>query len=215
MNPSFEEYSFKNDNKKASPQQIRLYQKKVGSILYAATITRPDSARTASRLSESLQNPSPRHHAAADQAISYLYGTKTYAIEFSAATNEADVFGCSSDAAFADDKATKRSTEGFLFKLFGGAIDWRSTKQKTVTTSSTEAELLAVANAAKQLYWWNRFYASIQLDLGHDPTLDCDNQQTIGLLTKDLMKLTTKLRHVDIYNHWLCQEVQAKRLKIR
>ena len=42
----------------------------------------------------------------------------------------------------------------------------------------------------------------------------CDNQQTVGLVTKDMMKLTTKLRHVDINNHWLRQEVQSKRLQI-
>jgi hypothetical protein len=50
----------------SSPQDIHLYQRKVGSILYAATITRPDIARTASKLSAFLQNSSPRHQAAAD-----------------------------------------------------------------------------------------------------------------------------------------------------
>ena len=197
-----------------SPQQTHLYQKKVGSILYAAIITRPDVAKTASKLSEFLQNPSPRHHAAADQAISYLYGTKGLAIEFSADTDEANIFACSSDAAFADDKETRRSSEGYLFKLFGGAIEWHSTKQRSVTTSSTEAELLAVTHAAKELYWWKRFFASIQLDPGHDAAVDCDNQQTIGLMIKDLLKLTTKLRHVNIHKHWLRQEVQEKRLRI-
>jgi len=52
------------------------------------------------------------------------------------------------------------------------------------------------------------------LDPGHDTAVDCDNQQTIGLMTKDLLKLTTKLRHVDIHKHWLRQEVQEKRLRI-
>jgi hypothetical protein len=139
---------------KASPQQIHLYQKKIGSILYVSTITRPDVAKTASKLSEFLQNSSPRHQAAADQAISYLYGTKSLAIEFSADIDEADIFACSSDAAFADDKETRHSSEGYLFKLFGGAIEWHATKQRAVTTSSTEAELLAVMQAAKELYWW-------------------------------------------------------------
>jgi hypothetical protein len=62
----------------------------------------------------------------------------------------ADVFLCSSDAAFADDKLTRRSSDGYLFQLFGGAIDWRAAKQKTVTTSSTEAELLALLRTAKE-----------------------------------------------------------------
>jgi hypothetical protein len=95
------------------------------------------------KLSEFLQNPSPSHHAAADQV---LFGTKALAIEFSADSNE-DNFTC---AAFADDKITRRSIEGYLFKLFGGAVDWHSTKQKVVTTSATEAELHALTHATKE-----------------------------------------------------------------
>ena len=199
---------------KASLQEILAYQQKVGSLLYAATITRPDVARTASKLSEFLQNPSPRHLGAVDQAIAYLNDTKTLAIEYSALTNSQQAFVCASDAAFADDPDTRRSTEGYLFKLFGGPIDWHSTKQKTVTTSSTEAELLALTYASKETTWWKRFFQSISLDPGHDPSILCDNQQTIGLVTKELMKLTTKLRHVDIHKNWLRQEVQAGRIRV-
>ena len=61
------------------------------------------------------------------------------------------VFTCSSDAAFADDSATRHSIEGYLFQLFGGPIDWKSMKQKTVTTSSTEAKLLTFSHAAKEV----------------------------------------------------------------
>ena len=112
-----------------SLQQTHLYQQMVESILYAAVITRPDVVKTASKLSEFLQNPSPCHHAAADQVISYLYSTKGLVIEFSTDTDKANIFACSSDAAFADDKETRHSSEGYLFKLFGGAIEWHSTKQ--------------------------------------------------------------------------------------
>jgi len=212
MNPNCKNYIPYNEQ--ASSQQIHLYQRKIGSILYAAVMTRPDIAKTTSKLSEFLQNSSPNHHAAADQAIFYLHGSKTLAIEFSAEIDESDIFACASDAAFADDKITRHSMEGYFFKLFGGAIDWHSTKQKTVTISSTEAELLALTHAAKEIYWWNRLFKAIQLDPGHNAAVDCDNQQTIGLLTKDLIRLTTKLKHVEVHNHWLCQEVQAKRLKI-
>ena len=57
------------------------------------------------------------------QAISYLYNTKHLAIEFSAKTDKANIFVCASDAAFADNKESRRSSEAYLFKLFGSAID--------------------------------------------------------------------------------------------
>ena len=58
-----------------------------------------------------------------------------------------------------------KSTEGFLFKLFGGPIDWKACKQKTVTTSTTKAELLALSHTAKDYLWWKRLFADIGLDL--------------------------------------------------
>ena len=62
--------------------------------------------------------------------------------------------------------------------------------------------------------WWTRFFNAIGFDIEHEPTIGCDNQQTIGLLTKEAPDLKTKLRHVDIHHHWLRQEVRAKRLSI-
>lgn len=45
--------------------------------------------------------------------------------------------------------------------------------------------------------------------------IQCDNAQTVGLLTKETPQLSTKLRHVDIHHHWLRQAVQAGEIAIR
>jgi len=97
----------------ASPQDIYIYQRKVGSLQYPATITRPDIARTTSKLSEFLQNPGPQHQEAIDRAIKYAYNSRHLAIEYSADTNEQNVFACASDAAFGDNPTTRHSTEGY------------------------------------------------------------------------------------------------------
>ena len=180
-------------NGQASLQDIYIYQRKVGSLQYPATITRPDIARTTSKLSKFLQNPSPQHQEAINRAINYAYNSRHLAIEYSANTNEQNVFACASDAAFGDNPTTRHSTEGYLFQLFSGPIDWHSTKQKTVTTSSTEAELLALSHATKETYWWNRVFKSIELDPGHQNSINCNNKQTIRLLIAETPKLTTKL----------------------
>jgi hypothetical protein len=44
--------------------------------------------------------------------------------------------------------------------------------------------------------------------------MHCDNKQTIDLLTRERSIFQTKLRHVDIHQLWIRQEVQAKRLRI-
>ena len=55
----------------------------------------------------------------------------------------------------------------------------------------------------------------IEFDPGHDINIDCDNLQTIRLLTKETSQLNTKLRHIDIHNHWLRQEIQEGRILIK
>lgn len=201
------------EHEEATDQEILAYQQRVGSLNFAAVITRPDIAHAVSRLSQYLRNPTAAHLVASNRCISYLYGTRSLAIEYSGRQNE-QIFQCASDAAFADDAQTRRSSDGYLFLLYGGAIDWRAAKQKTVTTSSTEAELLSLSVAAREVIWWRRFFAAIRFDTQQEVKINCDNLQTIRVLTKEGLKLDTKLRHIDIHQHWLRQEVQAGRVAL-
>ena len=201
---------------KASPNDIYLYQQKVGSINFAATVTRPDAAHAASMLSEHLTNPSERHLQLAHRVLDYLACTKNYAIEFDAQIESPKTIFCpSSDASYADDPDTRRSTQGYVFTLYKGPIDWKATKQRTVTTSTTEAELLALTLAGRETIWWKRFFEAIDFDPGHHIAIQCDNTQTIRILSLENPRLATKLRHVDIYQHWLRQEVQNKRIAVK
>jgi hypothetical protein len=198
----------------ATAQQILAYQQRVKSLNFAAVISHPNIAYAVSKLAQFLKNPSAAHIAAADRVVRYLYGTRTLAIEYSG-RNDSQIFNCASDAAFADDTATRRSSEGYLFQLYGGPIDWRAGKQKTVTTSSTEAELLSLSTASREIIWWRRFFESIRFDTQQHTKIHCDNIQTIRILTKEAMKLDSKLRHVDIHRHWLRQEVQNGKIAIQ
>jgi hypothetical protein len=75
-----------------------------------------------------------------------------------------------------------------------------------VTTSTTEAELLALKTTAQETMALIRFFKDLKLDLGELWTIFCDNQQTIRLVVGENERVTTKLRHVDIQNMWLRQE---------
>jgi hypothetical protein len=87
---------------------------------------------------------------------------------------------CTSNAAYADDPVTCHSTGGYVVLLFGGPVDWKLTKQQTVTTSSMEEEPLALSDAAQEIYSGCCFFASIYLCLDDDLTIWCDNAQTIS-----------------------------------
>jgi hypothetical protein len=194
----------------ASPQEILLFQQKVGSINFAAMITRADIALAASKLSEHLTNSSPRHLELVSRILGYLLATRTYSICFDGQhTDLREIVLASSDASHADDPLTRYSSQGYGFELYGGSIDWKANKQKTVTLSLTEAELLAVSQTARETLWWNRLFESLEFDSGHKIAIQCDNTQTIRALTSESPRFTTKLRHIDIHSHWLRQEIRA------
>jgi hypothetical protein len=198
----------------ATPDQTYGYQQKVGSANYAGIITRPDISKAVSKLSEFLQNPSKDHVSAAQQLLHYLLSTRNLAVEYSAEIQGKYHFVTSSDSSFADDTTTRASSYGYCFSLFGGVIHYKAVKGKTVTTSSTEAELLALSLAGKEFIWWKRFFDHVGLDLQENSTIFCDNRQTLRLLKMETPKLQTALKHVDIHQSWLRQEVQNQRINV-
>ena len=202
--------------------QLR-YAQIVGSIGYAAGATRPDVAKAHSKLSEFLTNPSAKHISAAYQCLAYLYHTRHQALHYSASHTdhqihlkdheEIDFYGAT-DASYADHTATWKSSQGWIFFLFGGPIDWKATLQRCVTKSTTEAELIAASSGATELIWWWRVFKSLNVQIDNEQLLFCDNQQTIRFLTSEAPKLKTTLRHVDIHHHWLREASQNKTIEV-
>lgn len=195
-------------------------------MAYIAVWGRPDVARAHVIFACHLTNPGQIHISKIKQAWRYLLGTKGLALEASASKHELTesitddptykdpLFFGSSDASYADEPETRRSSQGYLFKFGGMTIDWKSTVQRTVTKSTTESELLSLSLAGSQMQEWLRFFDGISLKLDCKPTIWCDNQQTVGIVTKSQDKIHTKVKHVDIHQLWLRQEVEASRLDI-
>jgi hypothetical protein len=168
-----------------------------------------------SRLARVNQNPSEEHQRAAERVIQYLYNTKSWSICYGNTESEekgARAFICASDASFADNTEDRKSSQGYMMTLFGGPIAWRANKQDTVTTSSTEAELLALSQTAKEAIFLSRLFKAMTLKLNEPLIVNCDNTQTLRLIKEDSAKLNTKLRHVDIHQHWLRQEYAMRRV---
>ena len=196
----------------ATPRSVRKYQVKVGSLLYAATTTRPDIAFAVSRLARFLHNPSTQHHRAADRVLAYLKHRSTLALQMGGG----DDFEVASDASFADNSKDRKSSQAYAMKLFGGLVGWRANKQATVTTSTTEAELLALSQATKESMFMTRLFQDLSINPrdSHRIRIQCDNENTIRLVTEEVATLKTQLRHIDIHNHWLRQEVEKGAVQV-
>jgi hypothetical protein len=108
----------------------------------------------------------------------------------------------------------RRSDEDYIFKLFDGLIDWTARKQVTISTSITEAKLLAMLHADKEFIWWIHLFEKLKFDLDQKMIIYNDNLQIIRLLTSEIAKMNIKLRHVDIAQCWLRQSVQQEKIGV-
>ena len=99
--------------------------------------------------------------------------------------------------------------------LYGGPVAWNASKQATVTTSSTEAELLGLSFAAKEVIATMRLFAGLRFHLDENLIIWCDNKQTIRLVAQELQRLRTALRYVDVHQCWVRQEVQRGTFALR
>ena len=75
---------------------------------------------------------------------------KYLALKFDSTTLEDQVFLIYSNIAFADNKSIKYSSNGYAIKLFSGMLYFKATKQKTITTASIKAKLLALTLIVKE-----------------------------------------------------------------
>jgi len=119
----------------------------VGSLLYAATVTRPDTAFAVQRLGRHLQAAGDAHWLAAKRVLRYLEGTRYTCTKYSDSSSELVSF-CG--AGLGEDLDTRSSTAACVFMLSGGAVSWASRLQPTVALSTTEAECTAICAAVQE-----------------------------------------------------------------
>jgi len=102
----------------------------------------------------------------------------------------ADDFLVATDASFADNTLDRKSSQAYVMILFGGIIGWRANKQNTVTTSTTEAELLSLSQGAKEGQYIKRLLDELSIKLDdHRIRIHCDNRQSIRLVTAEIAQL--------------------------
>ena len=138
------------------PAILAEYQSIVGAELYASTHTRPDVSYSVGQLSRSMAYPTPDHHLldAARRVLAYLHYTRELGLTYEA--DEQPLRGFSDS-----DWAVRHSTSGWVFTLAQAAISWGSKKQKSVSLSSCEAEIIAASEAAKEAVYTSRFLREI------------------------------------------------------
>ena len=173
------------------------YASAVGCLMYAMVCTRPDLAQAVSQVCKFMSKPGKHHWEAVKWIFRYLKGTTGHGIMFSSEKGDPSVVGYV-DSDYAGDMDDRRSTTGYVFTLAGGPICWKSSVQSIVAMSTTEAEYMAVAEAAKEALWLTGLVKELGVEQG-GVRLHCDSQSVIYLAKNQVYHARTK--HIDVRFH--------------
>lgn len=125
------------------------YRECIGSLLYLSIMTRPDIANIVRWLARFVNNYHSLHIKFIKRVLGYLKGTVDVSIVYRAGGS------CNllaySDASYADDYFTGRSTLANLLMMNGGPVYWKSTLGKFVMDSATHSEYAAMSDAVNSV----------------------------------------------------------------
>ena len=134
------------------------YASAVGSLMYAMVCTRLDIAHVVGVLSRFMSKPGKEHWTAVKRVFRYLRGTSDYGLCYQGRPGLDRVLDIRGfvDADWAGDLDHRRSTSGYVFSLFGGAVNWMSKKKFVVALSTTVVEYMVATYASKEVVWLQR-----------------------------------------------------------
>jgi hypothetical protein len=192
-----------------TPAEKTTYREMIGSLMYCATMTRPDIAYAVSTLSQFLEAPRSTHMKAVKRVFCYLLGTKKLKLVLG---GNLDVTGFS-DADWASQRH-RHSISGFAYFVGLGTVSWSAKKQPIITLSSTEAEYVALTHAAKDILWIHKLLKEVTFlhSLSLPTILYCDNQGAIRL-SKDAT-FHGRTKHIDVHFHFIRQTITSGNIEL-
>jgi len=179
------------------------YREAVGSLMYLATGTRPDIAYAVSIVSQSLIEPSVKDWGTVKRIFRYLQGTLDHGILFRA-NGQTDQLTVYTDADFMGDKTTGRSRSGMNSTFASGAMSWLSQLQSCVALSTTEAELMAATEGAKEAIWLKKLFKDLR-GFERKPLLLVDNNSAVKLAKNPEFHKRTK--HIAVKHFFVRERV--------
>ncbi|GKB30909.1 hypothetical protein Tco_0870310 [Tanacetum coccineum] len=141
----------------STPAEVKLMQNvpyalTMGSIIYAIRCTRPDVAFAHNITSRFQQNPDKLHWTAVKNILKYIRNTKDMFLVYKGDIKRELRVSCYTNVGYMTNADDLKTQTGYVFILTGGAVDWKSTKQSILATSSTEAEYITASDASKEAF---------------------------------------------------------------
>jgi len=200
------------DDKELDEMKNVPFQQAVGSLLFAAQVSRPDINYAVNEVSRYNNNPGKPHWMAVKRIFRYLKGTSTVKLEFSRDNNKELSGYC--DADWANDLENRRSISGFVFKFGGGAVSWSSKKQSTVALSTMEAEYMAISSATQEALWLRALLSEFIPEY-ENRTIPIFSDSKSAICLASTSSYHARSKHIDVKYHFVKEKTNDKSVKLQ
>ena len=85
--------------------------------------------------------------------LRYVKGTVNHGLLYRKSRSADNQLTGFCDPNYCGDLERRRSLTGYCFALFGNMVSWKASLQTVVALSTTEAEFMAITEAAKEALW--------------------------------------------------------------
>jgi hypothetical protein len=174
------------------------YRSMVGGLMYASHCCRPDACGPVAQFSRYLHAPTKELVTRLRTTIAYFLATADIGITYNG-HHTLPTIGYS-DANWAGDAATRRSTSGYVFMRANAAITWSSALQRSVAHSTANAEFCALSEAGKEALWLRKLEKLVHGTSTLAPTVIFEDNKSALKWSYDPAN-HKKLKHVDIAYH--------------
>jgi len=179
----------------------------IGCLMYIMLCTRPDLTTAVNILSRYSSKNNSELWQNLKRVLRYLKGTIDMKLIFKKnLAFENKIIGYV-DSDWAGSEIDRKSTTGYLFKMFDfNLICWNTKRQNSVAASSTEAEYMALFEAVREALWLKFLLTSINIKLENPIKIYEDNQGCISIANNP--SCHKRAKHIDIKYHFAREQVQ-------
>ena len=185
----------------------------IGCLMYVMLCTRPDLSVAVNILSRYLTKNNKELWQCLKRVLRYLKGSIDIKLNYMRGNYNDLLIGYVDSDWGGNDEKDRKSTTGFLFKLFEQCtICWSTKRQLSVAASSTEAEYMALFEAVREAMWLKALATRRNVNIEKPIIIYEDNNGCISIANNPTCHKRSK--HIDIKYHFSREQVEKNIIKL-
>lgn len=184
-------------------QQSRPVKPLIGCLMYLMLGSRPDISFSVNYFSRLQDKNVNGVWIGLKRLLRYLSSTCDTYLKYKRDLNISPLI-CFVDSDWAGDLVDRKSVTGFIIKVYGNTVAWVTRKQKCISLSSSESELVALCDAVRECLFFKRLLADLNVVTTNFKVYE-DNQACISLIKNP--ENNKRVKHIDLKFNFICDAV--------